>query len=57
MQLFIIDTFQTVLKFLPPIPCPITTFSTVFKTKHWSIHLSINSNMEYTHITVDVSAS
>ena len=48
IQLFIIETFQTVLTFLSPISCPITKFSTVCETKHRSIHLSKISNMKYT---------
>ena len=57
IQLFIIETFQTVLTFLSPISCPITKFSTVCETKHRSIHLSKISNMKYTHITVNVGAA
>ena len=57
IQLFIIETFQTVLTFLSPIPCPIKKFSTVCETKHRSIHLSKISNMKYTHITVNVGAA
>ena len=56
-QLFRIETFQTVLTFLPTITCPITKFRTVCKTKHRSIHLSKISNPKYTHITVDVGAA
>ena len=55
--MLIIETFQTVLTFLPPIPCPITEFSTVCKTKHRSIHLSKISNMTYLHIAVNVGAA
>ena len=57
IQLFIIETFQTILTFLPPIPCPITKFSTVCKTKHRPIDLFKISNMTYTHITVNVGAA
>ena len=57
IQLFGIETFQTVLTFLPPIPCPITEFTTVCETVHRSIHLSKISNMKYTHITADVGAA
>ena len=57
IQLFVIETFQTLLTFLPPIPCPITKFSTARETKHRSIHLSEISNIKYTHITVDVGAT
>ena len=57
IQLFRIQTFQTVLTFLLPIPCPIREFSTVRETIHRSIHLSKISNMKYTHITVDVPAA
>ena len=55
--MFIIETFQTILTFLPPIHWPITKFSTVCETKHRSIHLSKISNMKYTHITVNVGAA
>ena len=54
IQLFGIETFQTVLTFLPPAPCPLTEFSTVCETIHRSIHLSKISNMKYMYITVDV---
>ena len=57
IQLFGRETFQTVLIFLPPIPCPITEFSTVCKTIHISIHLSKISNMKYTYIKDDVGAA
>ena len=57
IQLFIIETFQTVLTFLSPIPCPIKKFSTVCETKHRSIHLSKISNMKYTYIMVNVDAA
>ena len=57
IHLFRIETLKTVLTFLPPIPCPITKFSTVCETKHRSIHLSKTSNMKYTHITVDVGTA
>ena len=33
IQLFRIETFQTVLAFLPPIPCPITKCSTACEKK------------------------
>ena len=49
IQLFGIQTFQTVLTFLLPIPCPITEFSTYakqytdqyifLKLQTWSIHI------------------
>ena len=57
LRLFGTETFQTVLTFLPPIPCPITEFSTVCETIHRSIHLSKISNMKCRHITVDVGAA
>ena len=57
IQLFGKETFQTVLTFLPPIPCTIREFSTVCETMHRSIHLSKISNMKYTHITVDAGAA
>ena len=57
IQLFGIENFPTVLKLLPPIPCPITKFSMVCKAIHRSMHLSKISNMKYTHITFDVGAS
>ena len=52
IDLFRIETFQTVLRILSPIP-----FSTVNETKHRSTYLSKSSNMKYTHITVDVGAT
>ena len=52
-----IETFQTVLTFLPPIPCLIRKFSAVLETKHRSIHPSKILNMKYTHITVNVGAA
>ena len=55
--MFGIETFQTVQTFLPPIPCQVTEFSTVFETIHRSIRLSKISNMKYTIITVDVGAA
>ena len=57
IQLFMIETFQTVLTFLSPIPCPIIKFNTVCKTKHRSIHLSKISYMKYTDIMVNVDAA
>ena len=57
IQLFGIETFQTVLTFLPPITCPIAEFSTACETIHRPTHLSKISNMKYTHITVDVDAA
>ena len=52
-----IETFQTVLTFLPPIPYLIRKFSTVWETRHRSIHLCKISNMKYTHITVNVGVA
>ena len=43
IQLFIIETFQTALTFLLPIPCPITKFSTVCETKDRSTHLKFQT--------------
>ena len=57
IQLFRIETFQTVLTFLPTITYPITEFSIICETKHRSIHLSKISIMKYMHITVDVGAA
>ena len=57
MLLFAIETFQTVLIFLPPIPYRITEFSTVCETIHRSIHLSKILNLKYTHVTVVVGAA
>ena len=57
IQLFIIETFQTVLTFLSSIPCPITKSSTICETKHRSIHLSKISIMKYTYIMVNVGAA
>ena len=57
MQLFRIETFQTVLAYFPPISCSLTKFSTVSETKHRSIHLFKISIMKYTHITLDVGAA
>ena len=54
---FRIETFQTVLTFLPTITYPITEFSIICETKHRSIHLSKISIMKYMHITVDVGAA
>ena len=57
IQLFRIETFQTVLTFFPPISCSVTKFSTVSETKHRSIHLSKITNKKYTHIVLDVGAA
>ena len=57
IQLFRIETFQTVLTFFPPISCSITKFSTISETKYRSIHLSKITNVKYTHITIDVSGA
>ena len=57
IQLFGIETFQAVLTFLPPIPCPITKYSTLCEATSRSIHLSKMSNRKYTYITVDVGAA
>ena len=56
IQLFGIETFLTVLAFLPLTPCPIARFSTVYETIQRSIHRSKISNTKYTYITVDVGA-
>ena len=55
--MFRIETFQTVLTFLPSIPGPITQFSTVCETIHRSIHLSKVLNLKYAHISVDVGVA
>ena len=57
IKLFRIETFQTLLTFLPPISCSIITFSSGSEAKHRSIHLSKITNMKYTHITLDVGAA
>ena len=57
IQLFMIETFQTVLTFLPSIPYLIRKFSTVWETKHKSIHFCKISNMKYSHITVNMGAA
>ena len=55
IHLFGIENFETILTFLPPIPYPITGFTTACKSR--PIHLSKSSNVKYKYITADVGAA
>ena len=47
----------TQMTYLPPISSPITEYSTIIEMFHQSRKLAKQSNMSYTHITLDVGAA
>ena len=47
----------TLMTYLPPICSPITEYSTIIEMFHQSRQLAKQSNMSYTHITLDVGAA
>ena len=56
-KLQIPHSLHTVLTYLPPIQRPITEFGTIIEMFTVSRELRMQSNMKYTHITLDVGAA
>lgn len=59
---FVINIIQkqqekTVITYLPPIETPITDYGTLFEMFHRSEQIAAQSNMKYTHITLDCGAA
>ena len=53
----IADSKATKIKYLPPIPIPITEYGTLVEIFHISRQLAVKANIYYTHITLDVGAA
>ena len=55
--MFQIQQKRTVMTYLPPIETPITDYGTLFEMFYRSEKLAAQSNMKYTHITLDCGAA
>ena len=52
-----VEQKKTVMTYLPPIETSITEYGTLFELFHRSEKMAKQSNMKYTHITLDCGAS